>query len=126
MAPIRIPEGSVFIARGDGVAAALLDAADRIGADRKWDIRTTQGGYHVKQEVADEYLAGLPEAPEPEDVPDDDPTGDGPDEDRAYPEGDPEAAWTKAQILAWAADQTPPVELEDGATKAVWLDQISN
>lgn len=61
MSPARIPEGSVFIPRrrGENVALQLLDAAAEVGADRDLSVRTTNGGYHVFQEVADRYLENL-------------------------------------------------------------------
>lgn len=61
MSPARIPEGSVFIPRrrGENVALQLLDAAAEVGADRDLSVRTTNGGYHVFQDVADRYLENL-------------------------------------------------------------------
>jgi len=63
MAPIRIPEGYVLIpGRSVETATALLDAADKIKADRKLDVRTTAGGYHVTEAVAEEYQKAFPDA----------------------------------------------------------------
>ncbi|UJD20761.1 hypothetical protein SEA_ALUMINUMJESUS_25 [Microbacterium phage AluminumJesus] len=61
MSPARIPEGSVFIPRrrGENVALQLLDAAEEVGADRDLSVRTTSGGYHVYEDVADRYLENL-------------------------------------------------------------------
>lgn len=56
---ITTPAGFAFVPRGPGVAAALLDAADEIGADRKLDVRTVAGGYRVTQAVAEEYQKGF-------------------------------------------------------------------
>lgn len=59
---IRIPEGHVFVRRAPGVAAALLDAAEKVGGDRVQDVRTVTGGYHVTEAVADQYQQDFPEA----------------------------------------------------------------
>lgn len=74
MSPARIPEGSVFVARraGENVAAQLLEAAEQIGADRFLSVRTTTGGYHVWENVAEQYQANLPEEEEVEEVEEDD------------------------------------------------------
>lgn len=50
-----IPQGYVFVAKGEGVAAGLLNAADKIKADRKMGVRTTMGGYYALEEIAAEY-----------------------------------------------------------------------
>ncbi len=57
MSPIRIPEGFAFIPRESGVNVAkeLLDAAAEVGGDRKLDVRTTSGGYHVTEAVAKQF-----------------------------------------------------------------------
>lgn len=63
MAPTRIPEGSVFVpGRSVETATALLEAADKIKADRKLDVRTVTGGYHVTLAVAEEYQKAFPDA----------------------------------------------------------------
>lgn len=61
MSPARIPEGSVFIPRrrGENVALQLLTAAEEVGADRDLSVRTTNGGYHVYEDVAERYLENL-------------------------------------------------------------------
>lgn len=61
MSPIRIPEGYVFVPKGENVAKQLLEAADAIKADRKNDVRTVSGGYHVTEAVAERYQADLPD-----------------------------------------------------------------
>lgn len=68
MAPIRIPEGKVFIARQSGVnvAAALFEAVAKVGGDRHLDVRSTMNGYHVTKEVAEQYQADLPEVEDDE------------------------------------------------------------
>jgi hypothetical protein len=63
MAPIRTPEGFVHIANGPDVAVLLLEAADRAEVDQK-QIRTVWAGFHVPQEVADEFEALLDELEE--------------------------------------------------------------
>lgn len=52
---VLIPEGFVFVPRGAGVAAKLLEAADAVGADQVTSVRSITGGYHVLEEVAKEY-----------------------------------------------------------------------
>ena len=102
MAPTRIPEGSVFVpGRSVETATALLKAADKIKADRKLDVRTTTGGYHVTQAVAEEYQkafpdAALQEADEPAEVVSEHPDGE-PGHLAGEPVGD--------------GDQTPPGEI---------------
>lgn len=64
-----IPQGYVFVAKADGVAAGLLNAADRIGADRKNGVRTVTGGYHVLEEIAQEYGATFAEVDVIETIP---------------------------------------------------------
>lgn len=57
MAP-RIPEGYVFVPRRQGVNVALLllNAAEKIGADRVLSVRTTTNGYNVHADVAAAYI----------------------------------------------------------------------
>lgn len=120
MAPLNIPEGFTFVKRGPGVAAALLEAADAIGEDRKTGVRTTSsGGYYVKDEIAEEWQKSLPDSDET----DGDETGDDGGqaglsaeeiEARGYPEGDPVEKWTVKNLEAWAAAQDPAVDLGDG------------
>ena len=79
MAPIRIPEGSVFVpGRSVETATALLEAADKIKADRKLDVRTVTGGYHVTLAVAEEYQKAFPDAEvqEADEIVADDPNGE--------------------------------------------------
>lgn len=93
MAPITIPEGHVFVARGEGVAAALLDSVDAVEGDRQADVRTVSGGYHVRQEVAEHYQSTLPAEAEAE------------DEEKQEGEGEPatpDKTWKVADIDAWA------------------------
>lgn len=70
MAPVNIPEGYVFVPRRSGVNVAmqLLDAAKEVGADRITSVRTTVNGYHVLEEVADQYQANLLKDEEEADV----------------------------------------------------------
>ncbi len=75
MSPIRIPEGHQFVPRAPGVALELLEAADRIKADRKTEVRTVSGGYHVSDRVAAEYQKNQPEVEETEDETEGAPTG---------------------------------------------------
>jgi hypothetical protein len=103
---LNIPDGYVFVKRGPGVAAALLEAADAIKADRKEGVRTTsQGGYYVLEAIASEWQKSQPEADEDEES----------DEDEGSGEAEtPTADWTVAQIEEWAAKQDPVVDLGAG------------
>lgn len=69
MAPIRIPDGQVFVARAPGVAAALLDAAEELGYARHEAVRTVSGGYHVNEDIAAKYQESLPEVDESAETP---------------------------------------------------------
>jgi hypothetical protein len=123
MAPVTIPEGHVFFPKLPGVAAGLLAAADAIGADRKADVRTITGGYHVTEAVAEQYRSTLP--PEPED-PQGEPTGD-----PGEPTGDPgddgkaeelgplpvTAESSNAEIDDYAGKQEPPVDLSSAKNR---------
>jgi hypothetical protein len=120
MAPINIPEGYVFVKRGPGVAAALLEAADEIKADRKNGVRTVSGGYHVAEDIAAKWQEGLPEAEQTAVTgtgEDGGQTGDAGDDPKA---DDPKTAtpregWTHAQFDEWAENQDPKVEYPSGA-----------
>lgn len=110
MAPARIPEGSVFVPRrsGENVALALLEAAEEIGADRNLSVRTTTGGYHVYEEVAERYQANLPES-------DDDETTESEDDDESSSESveDEERAAEEAKAKAAGdSEETKSEELE--------------
>lgn len=118
MAPVNIPEGSVFVSKGEGVAAGLLKAADELEADRKWDVRTVTGGYLVREDVAERYQSTLPA---PEDDGDDagnggeendDPTGNGEETDEE------KAAAAKAEADQKAADDAKAAEDAEAAKKA--------
>lgn len=107
MSPIRIPEGFVFIPREAGVSVALelLEAADQVGADRKADVRTITGGYHVAEEVAKQFQENRGNVVEDEGDHDSD------DDDGA---GEPEApseSWTHDQLNEFAAKLEPALEL---------------
>lgn len=69
MSPASIPEGFVFVPREPGVNVALelLDAAKKVGADRVTSVRTTSGGYHVLEAVADQYQHDFVDTDEDED-----------------------------------------------------------
>jgi hypothetical protein len=129
MAPINVPEGFVAVKREPGVAAALLEAADRIGADRKAGVRTTSSGvYHVADDIAAEYQSTLPETDEVEVGEDGQPLTDEQKaaaaaeaeaaekaaQERGYPDGNPNADWTVAHLEAWAEAQDPKVDLGTG------------
>jgi hypothetical protein len=137
MAPnIRVPEGYVFVPRqrGVNVALQLIEAADKVKANRHESVRTVSGGYHVTQEVADAYQAALPEV-------DDNDASTETDEEKAareaaeaeaaakaeaeaaakaeaekrgYPDGDPNGDWTVKQLEAWAEARDPKVDLGSG------------
>ncbi len=111
MPAIEIPEGFAFVPRqrGVNVALALLDAAEKVGAERD-SVLTVSGGYHVPEAVADEYAANQPEQPE-------EPTEPGEGEGTEAPaESDedpvPDASSTVAEIEAYAAAHE--IELPDG------------
>lgn len=105
MAPtIRIPDGFVFFRKFPGLAAGLLEAADAVGGDRKLDVRTVNGGYHVSQKVAEKYQSKYGKVEEAAEAAET--TGESPDE-----------SWTVADIDEWAAKQVPPVEFPSDATK---------
>lgn len=64
MAPIRTPEGFVRVEKVAGIAAKLLDAADLTeGADRKADVRTVTGAYHVSEAVYETFKSTFGEDP---------------------------------------------------------------
>lgn len=111
---LNIPEGFVAVKRGPGVAAALLEAADKVGGDRKLGVRTTsQGVYFVAEEIAEQWQKDQPDA---EVVDEDGESGLSAEEieARGYPEGDISESWTVKNLEAWAAAQEPAVELGDG------------
>lgn len=79
MAPIRIPEGFVFVpGRSYENAKALLEAAESVKGDRVADVRTVTGGYHVTAAVAEEYQKAFPDAEleQPDELIADDPNGE--------------------------------------------------
>lgn len=58
-----IPEGFVLVSpRSRETATALLDAADKIKADRQADVRTVTNGYLVTEAVAEKYAKAFPDA----------------------------------------------------------------
>lgn len=103
---INPPDGYVFVKRGPGVAAALLEAADKIKADRKEGVRTTsQGGYFVADDIAAEWQKAQPEADEVDDEA---------EESNEAADDRPTDKWTVAEIEDWASKQDPPVDLGTG------------
>jgi hypothetical protein len=139
---IRVPEGFVFVKRAPGVALALLEAADKIKADRQAGIRTVSGGYHVAEDIAAEYETTRVESGE--DAADeanadaaastaattgDAATGDAGDtgaqaattQEAGEPKDDdpktatPRDGWSHAQFDEWAENQDPKVEFPSGA-----------
>lgn len=94
MAPITIPEGHVFVARGQGVAAALLDSVDAVEGDRQADVRTVSGGYHVRQEVAEHYQSTLPAKDDAE----------AETEEEGNELAAPDKTWKVADIDEWAQE----------------------
>lgn len=148
MSPARIPDGSVFVPRrrGENVALQLLDAADEVGADRDLSVRTVSGGYHVFQDVADRYKENLGVDTEDEDDETEDGSDDSNDE-KTVEEEEAEAAAkeaadaadaaktgddgsqesealpvtvdnNRAEIDAYGAGLTPPVDTTKAANKA--------
>jgi hypothetical protein len=111
MAP-RIPEGYVFVSKSPGVAAALLEAADRIGADRKWGVRTVAGGYHVLREIAAEYGVDL-EVDEDVDEDEDQSTDGESDEAGETDEVDGDASDTEGQSVDGEDDEVGEAEDDD-------------
>lgn len=145
MAPIRIPEGSVFVPRrsGENVAAELLEAAERIGADRVESVRTTTNGYHVWEDVADEWQSGRPvDETEGDETEEDDAAAKAAADEKAAADAkaaadekaaeeaaksqksdEPEplpvtAENTGKEIDEYAAGLTPPVDVSKAANKA--------
>jgi len=130
MAPsIRIPDGFVFVRRAPGVARQLLDAAASIEADPVTGVRTVTGGYHVTQDIADEYQKGFDAVEDedtepvgdvaadvPTDVPAEGDEADEATEDETEAER-PDESWTVAQIDEWAGKQDPAVEFPADVTK---------
>lgn len=133
MAPINTPEGFVRVSKAPGVAAKLLDAADSVeGADRKNDVRSVTGGYHVTEEVYDKYLELFGDE-DAEDGETPSVTDEAAKAEREAAEAeakriaDEEAAkaaaeqpsedWTHDQLNDYAAKLTPPLELT-GSTPA--------
>lgn len=124
---IRIPDGFVFFRKAPGVARGLLEAADRLEADRKMGVRTVSGGYHATVEIAEEYQKTLPEATGLEGDATElvaEPVVESSDEAES-PDGTPvevltepglDESWTVAQIEEWAARQEPPIVFPSEAT----------
>lgn len=141
MAPVRIPEGQVFVQRAPGVAAALLDAAEELGYVRSEAVRTVSGGYHVPEDVAAAYQATLPEEAEsetpaatgeeaggaqtpPPTTPDagaQTPPATDPKEDDPHT-ATPREGWSHDQFDTWAENQEPKVVFPKGANLAVKLE----
>lgn len=130
MAPgIRVPEGHVFVPRrrDENVALELLNAAEKVKADR-FDVKTVSGGYHVPQAVADEYAKAHPEvADDAEETEEEKAAREAAEADaaaaaeaeaaaekRGYPDGEPAGDWTVKQLEAWAGAQDPVVDLGSG------------
>lgn len=109
-----IPDGYVLVNKAPGVAAGLLEAADKLGADRKWDVRSISGGYIVRADVAEAWQGTLPADDEVDTggEADGDASGTTPDAPK------PDETWTVAQIDEWAENQDPPITFEAGAKKA--------
>lgn len=143
MAPVNVPEGFVFVPRprGRSIAADLLKAADETeGADRKTDVRTVTGGYHVAEAVAEKFSAGQPAEPEVEDESKTQEPGStaaadeaaaekaeaeakaAREEEQGFPEGAPTGDWTVKHLEKWAESQEPKVDLGDG-NKAAKLEK---
>lgn len=144
MAPIRIPEGFVLVKpRSVETATALLKAAEDIGADRIASVRTVTGGYHVTEEVAEQYQKSFPEAQLEDEAIEVDAataeaeavaaagstpeTGGGDDGDGTNPDGtevvEPEplpvdADSSHAEIDEYAASLDPKVEFPAGVNRA--------
>lgn len=123
MSPARIPEGSVFIPRrrGENVALQLLDAAAEVGADRDLSVRTTNGGYHVFQEVADRYLENLGVDTDDEDDETEDETTQ---TEKTVEEEEAEAAAKEAADKAAEEQEVADVTLADGSKAPVGDDGI--
>lgn len=66
MAPVTIPPGFAFVPRRSdaNVAKLLLEAAEELELDLITSVRTTFGGYHVVEAVADRYRENLEETGE--------------------------------------------------------------
>jgi len=133
MAPIRIPEGQVFVKRAPGVAGALLDAAEALGYSRSEAVYTVSGGYHVFEDVAQKYQESLPEAEADEsgeaaDAGQDAGTNDAGAQTETDPKDDdpktatPRDGWSHAQFDEWAENQDPKVEFPSGANLATKLE----
>ena len=121
---IRIPEGFVLVPRAAGVAAALLEAADRLHVDRKTTVRTTASGYHARLDVAEEYRKALPEAVV---IASSEELGDAEAEAPAVEAQAPAseavaipvtADSTHAEIDAYAASLEPAVDVSSGKNRA--------
>lgn len=113
-----IPEGYVFIPKAEGVAAGLLNAADRIKADRKMGVRTTHGGYYAYEDIAREYGAGFPaaeEAPEAE--------GDQPEVEEEEAVAVPDESWKVSEIDDYAKQSG--IDLSGAKNKAEKLALIN-
>jgi hypothetical protein len=129
MAPVRIPEGQVFVQRAPGVAAALLDAAEELGYVRSEAVRTVSGGYHVPEDVAAAYQATLPEEAESETPAATSaeaggaqtPPATDPKEDDPHT-ATPREGWSHDQFDTWAENQEPKVVFPKGANLAVKLE----
>lgn len=142
MVSITIPEGFAFVPRRSGVnvAAQLFEAVEKTKADRYTSVRTTSGGYHVEQKVAEAYAAAQPEAEIDVAEPAEDPAGSTAESDSeggdtsAAPagteggaEGEEEEALaelpvtadsTHADIDAYAEGLDPKVEFPAGINRA--------
>lgn len=140
MAPIRTPEGFVRVEKADGIAAKLLDAADLTeGADRKADVRTVTGAYHVSEAVYETFKntfnedpAAEAEAAEAQRQADAEAAAAAAAEAeraeaervageeaaaKAAAEQQPDESWTHDQLNEYAGKLTPPLELT-GSTPA--------
>ncbi|MGO1566460.1 MAG: hypothetical protein ACTHXC_00420 [Brachybacterium sp.] len=111
MANTNTPDGFVFVPRAAGVAAELLNAANKIKADRKLDVRSVTGGYHVRKNVAEEYQKAFPEA---------EIKADAEVEVEEKPEGGlPVTADSSVkEIDEYAASLTPPVDVSEAKNRA--------
>lgn len=119
MAPVRIPEGRVFVPRrsGENVALDLLNAAEELDEDRNTSVLSVSGGYHVIESVAKRYQELLGEEDgEVEDEVEDE-TGDQTVEDEPAPLG-VTADNTNDEIDEYASKLDPAVDVSKAKNKA--------
>lgn len=136
MAPIRTPEGFVRVEKAPGIAAHLLDAADSVeGADRKTDVRSVTGAYHVSEEVYEKYVELFGDEDGVEQTDESDVTEEAAKAEREAAEAEakrladeqaaanadadeqPSEDWSHDKLNEYAGKLTPPLELT-GSTPA--------